>query len=78
MGYVKEPNNIDLVVAPSVLTAENKRTIARAIAQYKKTGFKAVSEDIFTQGSAKIVKPIGLTKSEGIRSSRGRKKSAKI
>jgi hypothetical protein len=51
MGYIIEPNNVDLVVAPSVLTAETKNKIEQAIAQYKKTGKKATSGDFINQSS---------------------------
>jgi len=38
MGYIKEPQNIDLLVAPSVLSENAKRLIDAAISQYRKTG----------------------------------------
>jgi hypothetical protein len=42
MGYIEEPKDVDLVVAPSVLTDAIKNEIMQAIAQYKKTGHKPV------------------------------------
>lgn len=45
MGYIKEPKNVDLIVAPSVLTEEIKQSISLAIAHYKKTGKKFVSAE---------------------------------
>lgn len=40
MGYIKEPKGIDLVVAPSVLTEEDRKRISEIIAIYKRTGKK--------------------------------------
>ena len=38
MKHIKEPQNIDLVVAPSVLTDAHRRAISNAITEYYKTG----------------------------------------
>jgi hypothetical protein len=35
MGYIKEPLDVDLVIAPSVVTEEDFATISAAIAAYK-------------------------------------------
>ena len=37
MRYTKEPEGIDLIVAPSTFTAQDKRMISNIIANYKKT-----------------------------------------
>ena len=36
MGYIKEPIDVDLVVAPIPLTSEDKAIISACIAAYKK------------------------------------------
>ncbi|WP_442591630.1 hypothetical protein ACSBL2_10425 [Pedobacter sp. AW31-3R] len=36
MGYIKEPKGIDFIVAPSVLTADDRTEISECIAKYKK------------------------------------------
>ena len=63
MGYIREPKNVDLVVAPSILTEATKKNIAQAIAQYHKTGKKPVSVSFVTQGSIKTKTHIGRAKS---------------
>lgn len=35
MGYIKEPKNIDLMVAPSTFTAQDRLIISTIIANYK-------------------------------------------
>jgi len=40
MGIIKEPKGVDLIVAPSVLTEEDKKLISQVIENYKKTGKK--------------------------------------
>lgn len=40
MGYIKEPEGIDLVVEPSILTEQEKSMISEIIANYKLTGKK--------------------------------------
>lgn len=40
MGIIKEPKGVDLIVAPSVLTEEDKKFISEVIDNYKKTGKK--------------------------------------
>jgi hypothetical protein len=43
MGYIKEPQGVDFVVEPHVVTEEDRRIISEAIAYYKATGkFKKV------------------------------------
>ncbi len=38
MGYIIEPKGVDLIVGPSVLTADDTRSIRSAIADYRRTG----------------------------------------
>lgn len=38
MAYIKEPNGIDLVVKPMVLSIEDRQLISSIIASYKETG----------------------------------------
>lgn len=38
MGYIKEPEGIDLNLSPMPLTDEDKKQISEIIAEYKKTG----------------------------------------
>lgn len=40
MGYIKEPEGIDLVVDPTPLTEEERKQISKIIAYYKSTGRK--------------------------------------
>ena len=40
MGLIKDPIGIDLIVGPSILTANDRDLISRAIANYKLTGKK--------------------------------------
>jgi len=47
MEFIKEPTNIDLVVGPSILTKNTKKTIAQAIAYYKRTGEKVMGTEAF-------------------------------
>ena len=44
MGYIKDPEGIDLVVEPSILTAQDKLMISEIIANYKKTGNKTLNK----------------------------------
>lgn len=37
MGYIKEPEGIDFIVAPSTFTAQDRQLISNIIANYKKT-----------------------------------------
>jgi len=37
MGYIKEPDGVDLVIGPSVLNEEDKRIFAEALAAYHAT-----------------------------------------
>ena len=37
MRYIKEPKGIDLIVAPSTFTAQDRQMISNIIANYKKT-----------------------------------------
>lgn len=54
MGNIREPKNIDLVVAPSILTEDIKYSIQQAIALYKKTEKKPESVEFVMQGSVKV------------------------
>jgi hypothetical protein len=38
MGLIKEPNGVDLIVGPSLLTPADKKMISAIIADYKRTG----------------------------------------
>jgi hypothetical protein len=38
MGYIKEPEGIDFVVEPSILTEEERLKISKIIAEYKQKG----------------------------------------
>ena len=38
MGYIKEPKGVDLVIAPSVLTEQERKMISKIIAEYKRSG----------------------------------------
>ncbi len=38
MGYIKEPEGIDLVISPMPLTIEDRESISAIISKYKKTG----------------------------------------
>jgi hypothetical protein len=38
MGLVREPNGVDLIVGPSILTEKDKKFISVLIAEYKRTG----------------------------------------
>jgi hypothetical protein len=55
MGYIKDPEGVDLVVGPSILTEQDKVMISEIIANYKKTGDKALSK---TANPAVQYKPI--------------------
>ena len=37
MGLIKEPEGVDLIVGPSILTEHDKKMISDIIANYKKT-----------------------------------------
>jgi len=78
MGYIREPKNIDLVVAPSVLTEDTKNNIRQAIAQYKKTGEKPESVVFVIQGSVKISTHIGRSKPAESKPARANRSKAKI
>jgi len=38
MGYIREPEGIDFLVSPTVLTSEDDNAIKQAINSYKATG----------------------------------------
>jgi hypothetical protein len=78
MGYIREPKDVDLVVAPSVLTEETKNKIEQAIAQYKKSGQKPISVEFVTQGSIKMSTHIGRTKSAVTQPDDGTRRKARI
>jgi hypothetical protein len=46
MGYIKDPEGVDLIVGPSILTEQDKMMISEIIANYKKTGNKALNKPI--------------------------------
>jgi hypothetical protein len=46
MGIIREPKAVDLTVAPSVWTEEDKNLISEIIANYKKTGRKPAKKCI--------------------------------
>ena len=48
MGIIKEPKGVDLIVAPSVLTEEDKKLISEVIDNYKKTGKKPSRKSVST------------------------------
>lgn len=53
MGYIKEPDNIDLNVGPMPLSTEDRLTVSAIIAQFKSTG-----EIPTVAGASKVVKTI--------------------
>jgi hypothetical protein len=57
MGYIKEPEGIDLIVAPSTLTAQDRQMISSIIANYKNTRtFTKVNTLPMLQGIEKLPK----------------------
>ena len=40
MGFIKEPEGIDLVVGPSILTEKDKEIVSGIIANYRMNGHK--------------------------------------
>jgi hypothetical protein len=57
MGYIKEPEGIDLIVAPSTFTAQDRKMISNIIANYKKTRtFTKANTFPFFQGVDKLSK----------------------
>jgi hypothetical protein len=48
MGYIKEPDGIDLNISPMPYTEETRRVISAAIAEYKRTGIVPKSVPIST------------------------------
>lgn len=57
MGYIKEPEGIDLIVAPSTFTAQDRQMISSIIANYKKTlSFTKANTLPFLQGVEKLSK----------------------
>ena len=40
MGYIKEPEGIDFIVEPSILTEKDRLKISKIIAEYKMQGGK--------------------------------------
>lgn len=61
MGYIKEPEGIDLMLSPIPLTEDDKKLISEMIAEYKKTKKipkslrrkKKVTSRVSTRASAK-------------------------
>jgi hypothetical protein len=41
MGYIREPEGVDFVVEPHVLTEQDQQIMSKIIADYKATGKKA-------------------------------------
>ena len=62
MGHIKEPKEIDFVVDPTPLTAEDRKRISEIIAYYKATGRKKVLRKHITQSSRSKVKPLTASK----------------
>jgi hypothetical protein len=57
MAIIKEPKGVDLIVAPSVLTEEDKKLISEVIANYKKTGKKPGKKSVSKlRGSSRSTK----------------------
>ena len=57
MGYIKEPEGVDLIVAPSTFTVQDRQMISNIIANYKKTrSFKKVNTPSFLQDAEKLSK----------------------
>ncbi len=57
MGYIKEPEGVDLIVAPSTFTAQDRQMISNIIANYKKTRtFSKVNTLPMLQGIEKLPK----------------------
>jgi hypothetical protein len=40
MGYIKEPEGVNFIVDPTLLTTEDRKLISEVIAYYKATGRK--------------------------------------
>ncbi len=38
MGHIKEPEGVDLIIGPSVLTEQDRKMISEIITNYKRTG----------------------------------------
>jgi hypothetical protein len=57
MGHIKEPKEIDFVVDPTPLTAEDRKRISEIIAYYKATGRKKVFSKHITQSSGLKAQP---------------------
>jgi hypothetical protein len=70
MGYIVEPKDVDMVVGPSVFTDATGKTIAKAIALYKKTGQKPVSVNIDKQDALAVVTTNGHTPFETVQAER--------
>jgi hypothetical protein len=57
MEYIKEPEEVDLIVAPSTFTAQDRKMISNIIANYKKTRtFTKANTLPFLQGVDKLLK----------------------
>lgn len=46
MGQINKLKTIDLLLGPSILTEVDKKTISKAIAQYKQTGKKPARQSL--------------------------------
>jgi hypothetical protein len=57
MGYIKEPEGVDLIVAPSTFTVQDRQMISNIIANYKKARtFTKANTLPFLQGVDKLSK----------------------
>jgi hypothetical protein len=58
MGYIKEPEGIDLIVSPMPLSIEDRESISAIISMYKKTGEKPqIIRNVKVIRKRKTVKP---------------------
>ncbi len=64
MGHIKEPKDIDFVVDPTPLTAEDRKRISEIIAYYKATGRKKVFRKHITPSSGRKAQPLTASKSK--------------
>jgi hypothetical protein len=70
MGYIKEPNGVDLLVSPIPLSIEDRLAISDIINIYKKTGEipqiprkeNKLNKKKSTKGSHRVTKKLSPTK----------------
>ena len=65
MGYIIEPKGVDLIVAPSVLTVEDTKSIRSAISEYRRTGTNQVTINAVVEEVARKTKVIPALRSKG-------------